>query len=197
MASRTIAPAFVVSLIIALILPFSICGLSFPPTTPKSLLVDIRLAKIPQDLPAIRECRSSDPAIVASALPKFLQAESLSSGLSVGIIAKERLYPFRVLGCTDVRFSEKSGRALVQNVYVRNEARGLGLGKRMMEYVERVARSKPEMERLELCVDTSNFVAISLYEKCGFHTPHIHSVVNKIGKTSGASLQISMAKSLS
>jgi ribosomal protein S18 acetylase RimI-like enzyme len=160
-------------------------------------LVDVRLARIPQDLQAIRECRRSDPEVVSAALPKFLNAESLAAGLSTGIVVQERLYPFRVLGCTDVRFNEKAGRALIQNVYVINEARGLGLGKRMMEFVENLARSKPEMDRLELCVDTNNVVAVSLYEKLGFDAPGIHSVVNSIGKASGMPLQISMAKSLS
>ena len=163
----------------------------------KSNLVDIRLARIPQDLEGIRECRNSDPEIVKAAIPKFLTAESLSTGASIGIVAEERLYPFRVLGCTDVRFQPNSGRALILNVYVRAEARGMGLGRRMMNFAEELARNQPEMERLELCVDTNNVAAVSLYEKCGFDTPGIHSVVNDIGKTAGVSLQISMAKSLS
>jgi len=193
-ASPSLIQVFALLCLVAL--PSTVWGLSLSPKI-QSALVDVRLSKIPQDLPDIRECRSSDPEIVASAHPNFLTAESLSSGLSVGIVANERLYPFRVLGCTDVCFNEKTGRALVQNVYVRNEARGLGLGKRMMQFAEQLARSKPEMERLELSVDTNNIVAVSLYEKCGFDAPGIHSVVNNIGKTSGVSLQISMAKSLS
>jgi len=75
--------------------------------------------------------------------------------------------------------------------------RGLGLGRQMMEFVEDLARSKPGIERLELSVDTNNVVAVSLYEKCGFGIPGIHSVVNSIGKASGMPLQISMTKRLS
>lgn len=175
--------------------PSIVSCLVFQSPNIQNALVDIRLARIPQDLAAIRECRASDPEIVASALPRFLAAESLSSGLAVGIIATERLYPFRVLGCTDIRFSVKSKRALVQNVYVRNEARGLGLGKRMVLFVEQLARAKG-VETLELSVDTNNIVAVSLYEKCGFGAPGIHSAVNAIGRSSGMSLQVSMAKSL-
>lgn len=205
MALKRIRTLVFVPLLALLLLPalarsFAPVASSSSPSTPKandvnSALVDIRLANIPQDLPAIRECRSSDPAIVASAMPKFLRAESLASGLSTGIVVKERLYPFRVLGCTDVRFSKDMGRALIQNVYVRNEARGLGLGRKLMEFVERQARLA-DMKRLELSVDTGNIVAVSLYEKCGFHAPGIHSIVNSIGKTLGMPLQITMTKSL-
>jgi ribosomal protein S18 acetylase RimI-like enzyme len=169
--------------------------LAFQSANIQSALVDIRLARVPQDLVDIRECRSCDPQIVASALPKFLSAESLSSGLAVGIIAKERLYPFRVLGCTDVRFNVKAKRALLQNVYVRTEAQGLGLGTRMVEFVEKLARAKG-VETLELNVDTNNIVAVSLYKKCGFGVPGIHSVVNLLGRSLGVPLQISMAKNL-
>lgn len=189
-------PSLFVLVYLVLVTSPNVCSLTLSPKI-QSALVDIRLARIPQDLEGICECRNSDPEIVKAALPKFLTAESLSTGASIGIVAKERLYPFRVLGCIDVQFRRKSGRALVQNVYVQNEARGLGLGRRMMDFVEELARKQPEMERLELYVDTNNIVAVSLYEKCGFDTPGIHSAVNSLGRTAGVSLQIAMAKSLS
>ena len=163
--------------------------------------IDISPARIPQDLSSIRECRQScwnerKPGQRIS--PRFLNADAVSEPTVTCILARETWYPWRILGTADVRVNDNTGIAHVTNVYVREEARGKGLGKRLMSGIdELVADETIRIGTMCLDVNTQNVAAISLYQRCGYSTPGIHSVVSLVGKYTGLDLQIAMKKEIS
>mmetsp|Transcript_26973 Transcript_26973/g.41351 ORF Transcript_26973/g.41351 Transcript_26973/m.41351 type:complete len:205 (-) Transcript_26973:29-643(-) len=189
--------------LVMLLLPSVVTALSIFPSitknTSSATQVNIRPAKIPQDLPSIRECRLSDEDIASSASfikEAFLNAKAMSTGESLGIVAQEKSRPYRVLGTAEVTFYKKSDKAYVRNVYVRQDARGIGLGNQLMEAVEELARDF-EFGKVELDVDTNNLPAVSMYRKLGYGTPGIHAVMSSIGNVPGLNVRIRMAKKLS
>lgn len=164
--------------------------------------IDISPARIPLDLSSIRECRQScrnerKPGQRIS--PRFLNADAVSEPTVICILAREKLFPWRILGTADVRVNNNTGIAHVTNVYVREEARGNGLGKRLMNGIDElvVANETIRIGAMSLDVNTQNLAAISLYRRCGYSTPGIHSAVSLVGKYTGLDLQISMKKMIS
>jgi ribosomal protein S18 acetylase RimI-like enzyme len=167
-------------------------------------LIEVTSARVPADLDGIRECRQSamDPTKNSPLLDmerRFLNADAVSEKKVQCIIAREKLYPWRVLGTADVRF-RNSGDAFVNNVYVRNEVRGQGLGKNLMRGVEELVRTTKDPTAdagLELSVYTSNRAAVNLYRGCGYETRGVQSVVSILGESAGLNLMVTMKKHLS
>jgi GNAT superfamily N-acetyltransferase len=171
-------------------------------------LMEVTPARVPADLDGIRECRQSamDSTKSGPLLDmerRFLNADAVAEKKVQCIVAREKLYPWRVLGSADVRFSN-SGDALVQNVYVREESRGQGLGKTLMRGVEELVRTTKDPTtasdaglELSLSVYTRNRVAMNLYRRCGYEARGVHSVVSTVGESAGLNLMVTMKKDLS
>jgi ribosomal protein S18 acetylase RimI-like enzyme len=165
------------------------------------VLLQVRPAKIPQDMDRIRECRqtfstdSSKNKLTAET--NFYTGEALGKNLVRCVVAQERLFPWRIMGTADVRVNSRKSSAYVNNVYVRREAQGLGIGKLLMQGVETMLQKEfTDVEELSLNVDTSNAPAFSLYRKCGYDTPGIHSVVSRFGEVSGLNARVRMEKGI-
>ena len=166
--------------------------------------MEVTPARVPADLDGIRECRQSamDPTKKISLLDserRFLNADAVSEKKVQCIIAREKLYPWRVLGTADVRFSN-SGDAIVNNVYVRNDFRGQGLGKNLMRGVEELVRTTKDLTAdagIELSVYTGNRAAVNLYRRCGYETRGVQSVVFTLGESADLNLMVTMKKDLS
>jgi len=180
-------------------------GLSFTKllsstTSKNNAWITIVPALIPDDLISIQECRNSFTTETRNSFkqrisPRFLNADALSQQNVVCILARERLYPWRVLGTADLKWNDNTGIGYVMNVYVREEARGKGVGKRIMKGVEDYASDR-RTEAVRLEVDTQNMAAVSLYRQCGYTTPGIHSITSLLGQLTGLNLRISMTKKI-
>lgn len=73
----------------------------------------------------------------------------------------------RLLGYATLLFRHRSRRARLYSFCVHPEARGTGLGRRMLEALEMMARDRGA-ERLGLEVRVDNRVALALYRRMGF-----------------------------
>lgn len=150
--------------------------------------VRVSSADIPRDLAKIRECRSTETPVdrpLLNAQRGFLNADAVASKAVTCLIVQELWFPFRVLGTADVRL--RSNGAYVNNVMIRREARGRGLGELLMTSVEGLVDAN---QVIELEVDTSNKVALSLYRKLGYRPPGIHAVSCFLGESLGLPLKI-------
>lgn len=158
-------------------------------------LVEVVPATIPRDLPAIQDCRreafAGKKTLLASER-SFIEARAVlrDPELTMCLVARERLYPFRILGTLDIR--QRSSDAYINNVFVRSEYRGLGLAGRLMEFAERNSKR----DEVSLTVSTTNVPAISVYRRSGYGIPGIHSLVYALSQLTGADLQIKMNKML-
>jgi ribosomal protein S18 acetylase RimI-like enzyme len=177
---------------------FSISSLVSPRVV-NDALIEIRPARIPEDLKGIRECRQSvvqKPGQFRTS-PRFLNADALTKNSAVVcILARQRLYPWRVLGTADVRVNTKKRTGFVTNVYVREEERGKGLGTRLITGVEDFLGDFDSVDSVSLNVNVKNVAAMSLYRRCGYVIPGIDYAVAEIGKATGLSLLVSMRKDL-
>jgi GNAT superfamily N-acetyltransferase len=186
-------------------LAFSVSSMKISPNivVKDDVWIEIRPARIPEDLQGIRECRKSlllqKPGQQFRRIsPRFLNAVTIATNNSpsvVCILAKERLYPWRVLGTVDVRISTKKRTGFVMNVFVREEERGKGLGTRLIKGVEDEC-FLGDLKSVSLNVNLKNVAAISLYRRCGYIIPGIDHVVALIGNVTGLNLLISMRKDL-
>ena len=164
-------------------------------------LIEVVPARVPQDLDQIRSCRATAFAERKNLLPamkSFVNADAVVKNDKVTcLVARERLYPKRILGTADVR--KKPSGYEVSNVFVRKDSRGSGLGKRLMGGVEELlapAVAESGQVEVSLDVDTSNVRAVSLYRQCGYDTPSIHSFFSKIGESTGLGFQVLMTKQI-
>jgi ribosomal protein S18 acetylase RimI-like enzyme len=141
-----------------------------PPLTDTTKSIDVYPARIPEDLKAIQECRQTSFAPGQPMLNSdrsFLNADAASKKSAVCLIAKENVYPWRVIGSADIRLNANSGEAFINNVFVRTEARGKGLGKRLMNGAQEYAQASGDVNKLSLDVSTKNTAAINLYRRLG------------------------------
>ena len=154
-----------------------------------NVLVEITPAKLPEDLPQIQSCRKTafqrENGTFLRSEESFINANAAVSGRSTCVVARERLPPFSILGTADVR------NGYVNNVYVIQEARGMGLAKRLMQTVESIST---DVDKLSLHVETTNKPAVYLYEKCGFEAKGLYKGIQAVGEVTGAPLLMTMTK---
>uniref|UniRef100_A0A7S2HRQ5 N-acetyltransferase domain-containing protein n=1 Tax=Helicotheca tamesis TaxID=374047 RepID=A0A7S2HRQ5_9STRA len=153
---------------------------------------EIRQAILPDDLADIQECRRDaykNQKNLLNSARSFCNADQIQKDGYVCIIAKETTEPYRVLGTADLNIRTR----LVNNVYVIEEARKQGLGRKLMEAVEDVLE-KPAT--LKLSVYSNNVPAVSLYRSLGFTTPGIHGVMSTLSSATSVNLLIEMEKEL-
>mmetsp|Transcript_9446 Transcript_9446/g.16928 ORF Transcript_9446/g.16928 Transcript_9446/m.16928 type:complete len:215 (-) Transcript_9446:168-812(-) len=164
--------------------------------------ISIDIASIPGDLDGIRECRSTvdfaNQANLLASQRSFLNATALSnSGFNaICVIAREK--KGKVLGTTDCRIAKKE--VVVNNVFVRADQRGKGIGEKMMlDGVEKLVMTKPSVtaKKCSLNVYTNNKAAVRLYQKCGYElSDPLNAFVFWISRITGASLQVAMSKTI-
>lgn len=152
---------------------------------------EIRIAKLPADLPAIQSCRRSAYAGKPVNLPaakSFCNADQIQKEGYVCVIARDRK-DGTVLGTADL--SQKSN--VVNNVYVREEARKRGIARMMMEAVED-AMERPAT--LKLTVMSKNVPAVSLYKSMGFVAPGVYGGLDALSGVTPLNFLMEMEKKL-
>jgi len=165
-------------------------------------------ADLPNDLEGIRACRIQafvdeegvEPKNMLNAQRNFISAKNAMTGRSLCLVAKERFYPYRILGTLDLR-SQSNGSLLIQNVFVSPKARGQGLATRLVQEVERIAVESSDdksekRRRITLSVDTKNRPAVTLYQKCGYETRGINAMVRVLSRFTGIRMVMEMKKDL-
>ncbi|CAB9502793.1 expressed unknown protein [Seminavis robusta] len=177
-----------------------------------SLWVEVSPANLPQDLDRIRECRATAFAVNAEAeedgsdnngavvkllkhQESFLNAKSAIQGTTTCLVARDRLPPFRILGTVDCRPKADGKSFIINNVFVRPQARGLGIAKRLVQEAERFSAQSTDTILLE--VDTSNTPAVALYQNSAYRAKGIYAVLHGLGTATGFSLRMTMTKDLS
>ena len=83
---------------------------------------------------------------------------------------------------------------VVNNVYVREEARKQGIAKLMMEKVEESIDNKPAI--LKLTVMSKTTPAVSLYKSLGFETPGIYGGLDALSSATPFNFLMEMEKKL-
>lgn len=139
----------------------------------------IRAAVLPNDLSAIQECRRSahqgqladiDVSKLLNSAQSFCNADQIQKPGYICIIAQAK--DGTVLGTADIN----TRAMIVNNVYVREEARKQGLAQLMMEAVEDTLDKRPTT--LKLTVMSKNIPAITLYKKLGFQAPGVYGFLD-------------------
>ena len=161
--------------------------------------ITVDIARMPQDLPKIRECRATvdfaNKEKLMNSQRRFLEATSISDGKLNAICVVARGKGGVILGTTDCRVGGDS--VTVNNVFVRPDQRSNGIGYLMMEGVEKLVLPKVSATKMTLDVDTNNKPAVRLYEKCGFKiSDPAHALVSGLSSLTGASLQVCMTKNV-
>lgn len=157
-----------------------------------AVLPEIRIASLPSDLPAIQDCRRSAYAdkadeFLLSAARSFCNADQIQREGYICIIAKAK--DGTVLGTADLDTKTR----VVNNVYVREEARKQGIAKLMMDAVEN------ELEvgsTLKLTVMTKNVPAVALYRKLGFTAPGVYGGLDALSSATPMNFSIEMQKKI-
>lgn len=148
-------------------------------------------ASLPADLPAIQECRRTAFAgkpVNLSSQRSFCDADQIQKPDYVCIIAKASDGK-TVLGTADLNTRTQ----VVNNVYVREEARKQGIARLMMEMVEQ------ELDRpstLKLTVMSKNAPAVSLYKKLGFQAPGVYGGLDALSGISPLNFLMEMEKKI-
>ena len=155
--------------------------------------IQVRTIKIPDELFLIRECREKafdDPSkIKLDSQRSFVNGDQLTRDGFVGVIAKEKKSPFRVLGTADVNVRTK----VINNVFVTPEARGRGIGRALMEAAESVLG---QGATVKLNVATNNKNAVRLYESIGYETKGLNGAVSALSAITNWQLEVVMTKEL-
>lgn len=164
--------------------------------------ITVSLAKLPEDLPGIRDCRSTvdfaNQTKLLASQRSFLNATALMDPKLNAICLVAKNAQGVVVGTTDCRVGMSE--VVVNNVLVRPDQRGQGIGEKMMVGVETlvlptVAANTAAATKLTLNVYTNNVAAVRLYEKCGFEiSDPANAAVFGLSKLTGAALQVSMSK---
>jgi ribosomal protein S18 acetylase RimI-like enzyme len=109
------------------------------------------------------EAFGSDVA-TESAAPVETFAERLAGGYVAGAFADGQLVA--VAGFRPLEREKTRHRGDLWGVYVAPEARGAGLGRRVVEYA--LAHARGRVEQVHLAVTAGNAAAVALYEHLGF-----------------------------
>jgi ribosomal protein S18 acetylase RimI-like enzyme len=166
--------------------------------------VVVRIASVPVDLPLIRDCRRSAYAGKSVNLPaarSFCEADQITREGYVCVIATES---GSVLGTADLNM--KTG--VVNNVYVRDEARKRGIARSMMVAVEEYygggvsdgndgnGRGRGRRRKLALTVMSKNLPAVNLYKGLGYKAPGVYGGLDAISTFSPLNFLIEMEKEI-
>jgi GNAT superfamily N-acetyltransferase len=95
----------------------------------------------------------------------------------------------RPIGCGAIRLLTPE-RAEVKRMYVDPEARGLGVGRRILELLEQEARTLGARQ-IVLETGSRQLAALALYERAGFRR------IDEFGEYAGSPLSVCLAKTLS
>mmetsp|Transcript_31923 Transcript_31923/g.57737 ORF Transcript_31923/g.57737 Transcript_31923/m.57737 type:complete len:187 (-) Transcript_31923:137-697(-) len=154
----------------------------------------ISIATLPTDLPAIQDCRRSaygdkpDNKLL-SAAKSFCNADQIQKEGYICIIAKNNKSV--VVGTADLNTRTN----IVNNVYVRKEARQQGIARLMMEaVVEYAIMDKPS--NLKLTVMSKNIAAVSLYKKMGFQALGVYGGLDALSSVTPLDFLMEMEKKL-
>mmetsp|Transcript_50656 Transcript_50656/g.99048 ORF Transcript_50656/g.99048 Transcript_50656/m.99048 type:complete len:191 (+) Transcript_50656:177-749(+) len=164
-------------------------------------LIKIRPAVVPADLPAIKECRLTafpDPNKILEAGRSFVNCEKLmrGDGRHVCVVATEGGRGGPIVGTADVDVGPAV--PVVGNVFVREDRRGRGIGRSLMEGIEALVseRGGGRPTALALEVDTQNTAAVALYESMGFETRGLNGFLSGLSDVTSWSLLVEMEKKL-
>lgn len=150
----------------------------------------ICVATLPADLPAIQDCRRSAYAgkpVNLSAAKSFCNADQILKEGYICVIAKAR--DGMVLGTADLNTRTQ----VVNNVYVRDEARKQGIARLMMQAVEEELDAG---STLKLTVMTKNMPAISLYRKLGFQALGVYGGLDALSSATPFDFSVEMEKKM-
>lgn len=160
---------------------------------------DIRVANLPKDLSAIQACRRSayaDTPVdnLLSAAKSFCNADQILKEGYICIIAKDK--GGMVLGTADLSTNTN----VVNNVYVREEARKQGIARLMMGAVEEALvknkKNNSGTATLKLTVMSKNLPAVSLYRTLGFVAPGVYGGLDALSSVTPLNLLLEMEKKL-
>ncbi|KAG7369807.1 acyl-CoA N-acyltransferase [Nitzschia inconspicua] len=163
--------------------------------------ITVEVAQIPEDLPGIRACRSTvdfaqqTTGNLLASQKSFLNATALTDPKLNAICVIARNAQGSIVGTTDCRVGKSE--VVVNNVLVRPDQRGQGIGEKMMVGVEELIMPSASTTKLTLNVYTDNKPAVRLYEKCGFAiSDPANAAVFGLSKLTGANLQVAMSKTI-
>ena len=116
-------------------------------------------------------------------------ADQLSKDGYLCVIATKEKGEETVLGTVD--FNSRTG--IVNNVYVRKEARKRGIARSMMLAVEDYCHNKKggggrkeeENRKLKLTVMSRNVPAVTLYKNLGYMAPGIYGMLDRLSMLTG------------
>jgi ribosomal protein S18 acetylase RimI-like enzyme len=168
-------------------------------TTKNNNFIKLTPARIPEDLEGIRDCRKSmERSRIGNALldseRMFLNADNVRDKKLVCFVAKETIYPWRVLGSADIK--TRDDEATIYNVLVRPEFRGRGLGRRIMDGAQSFVEESGDATKVSLYVYVQNTPAFKLYSQLGYTSPGVHAAVSLLSESTGLNLQVKMTKDL-
>ncbi len=112
-----------------------------------------------------------------SAWPLERFADRLTTGTVFGDEEEGRLLGVAGFFALDGR--KRCQRGVLWGMYVRDDARGRGVGARLVEAV--LAHAREHVEQVHLDVSVDNAAALSLCERCGFRSYGIEPRTLKIG----------------
>lgn len=75
--------------------------------------------------------------------------------------------PYKIIAYLIIQIRKNSLKYRIYSLAIAPEARGTGIGKKLLEYAERLAR-KNNIKKITLEVSEKNVAAINLYKKKGF-----------------------------
>mmetsp|Transcript_13534 Transcript_13534/g.19971 ORF Transcript_13534/g.19971 Transcript_13534/m.19971 type:complete len:195 (+) Transcript_13534:154-738(+) len=190
------APSRLIFLVLLVsMLVFGIDGFA---SSGKKAPVQIEIARLPEDLEGIRECRTTEFSDKKYLTPwdlKFINATSVAEGKVTCLVAKDTRTK-KIIGTADCRKSNKDY-VYVMNVQVNPEERGKGIGKLLiLDGVEKFATSN-QKSKVQLDVYTENSVALNMYLKYGYSPLNIlHAGMLSIANVFGANLEVTMTKDI-
>mmetsp|Transcript_5228 Transcript_5228/g.9601 ORF Transcript_5228/g.9601 Transcript_5228/m.9601 type:complete len:195 (-) Transcript_5228:368-952(-) len=189
---RSLSILLLSTILLVFLLPTPTLSFSLVANANVNKNLEIRLAKLPTDLPAIQSCRRSAYAgkpVNLSAAVSFCNADQIQKPDYTCVIAVDKSTK-EVLGTADLNVNT----VVLNNVYVREEARKRGIAKLMMEAVEEAIEDKSK--KLKLTVMSKNVPAVSLYKKLGFDAPGVYGGLDALSSVTPFNFLMEMEKSL-
>ena len=109
-------------------------------------------------------------------LDRYQSKQSISDQMNSGFLYFLVQEDNQFIGYIGVQ--PKEDELFLSKIYIKSFERGKGLGKKAIQFIERLAREKG-LKKIVLTVNKNNRVAIKAYEKLGFR--NVSSVIQEIG----------------